>query len=490
MNMEDEVRELIDCHGEGDYLDFKEYDYHKENKEELVKDILAFSNSHSTRNKYIIIGATEENNVCTGLKEIDKTKIRDEAEFQQIINTYIYENLIVNYKVLNIDGTDILVIQIPAENNSNRPFMVKKQIGKLKENEVYIRKSSSTGLATKKDLEYMFRDNKNSKLIVQSYLNGNISNKIQLSTLNTIIEQYKNKKLEKLKQLVSHINQLKGESFSFSSGLSFLVSDEIVKLEEEKEKLIKKGLNKLELTYDDSIFEFKNVRWKTTFNGGGLSPISKVLYGDNSEIERYWALKELDTYILEYLSINSYFENLPQIYTSNLLISNIGNYFDEDIELKLIIDKDSFFQIDNLVIDDNSLIKYLGNMYHDLRKDIIDCPVISNIDEYEYPILPTHNVPTPHIPSYIGSMYSYEPTYSDKLEEKSEDFKSDIESLFADSIYEENDKIILKTNFRKIMQNRSMFLESKLLFKNNNLSIQYEIRSKNNPKIIIGTIEN
>ena len=163
---------------------------------------------------------------------------------------------------------------------------------------------------------------------------------------------------------------------------------------------------------------------------------------------------------------------------------------DEDIELKLIIDKDSFFQIDNLVIDDNSLIKYLGNMYYDLRKDIIDCPVISNIDEYEYPILPTHNVPTPHIPSYIGSMYSYEPTYLDKLEEKSEDFKSDIESLFADSIYEENDKIILKTNFRKIMQNRSMFLESKLLFKNNNLSIQYEIRSKNNPKIIIGTIEN
>ena len=142
MNMEDEVRELIDCHGEGDYLDFKEYDYHKENKEELVKDILAFSNSHSTRNKYIIIGATEENNVCTGLKEIDKTKIRDEAEFQQIINTYIYENLIVNYKVLNIDGTDILVIQIPAENNSNRPFMVKKQIGKLKENDFEIRNSA------------------------------------------------------------------------------------------------------------------------------------------------------------------------------------------------------------------------------------------------------------------------------------------------------------------------------------------------------------
>ena len=139
MEFEDEVKEMIDCHQEGDYLDFKEYDYQKDHKEELVKDILALANSHSIRNKYIIIGAVEENNACTKLREIDTKQIRDEAEFQQIINTYIYENLIVNYRILNIDGKNILVIQIPVINNSNRPFMVKKQIGKLKENEIYIK---------------------------------------------------------------------------------------------------------------------------------------------------------------------------------------------------------------------------------------------------------------------------------------------------------------------------------------------------------------
>ena len=121
MEFEDEVKEMIDCHQESDYLDFKEYDYQKDHKEELVKDVLALANSHSIRNKYIIIGAVEENNVCTDLREIDTKQIRDEAEFQQIVNTYIYENLIVNYKVLNIDGKNILVIQIPVINNSNRP---------------------------------------------------------------------------------------------------------------------------------------------------------------------------------------------------------------------------------------------------------------------------------------------------------------------------------------------------------------------------------
>lgn len=196
MEFEDEVKEMIDCHQEGDYLDFKEYDYQKDHKEELVKDILALANSHSIRNKYIIIGAVEENNACTKLREIDTKQIRDEAEFQQIINTYIYENLIVNYRILNIDGKNILVIQIPVINNSNRPFMVKKQIGKLKENEIYIRKGSTTSIANKKDLEYMFKENKNSKLVVQSYSDGNLFDKIQLSEVNSIIEKYKEKNLK------------------------------------------------------------------------------------------------------------------------------------------------------------------------------------------------------------------------------------------------------------------------------------------------------
>ena len=115
MEFEDEVKEMIDCHQEGDYLDFKEYDYQKDHKEELVKDILALANSHSIRNKYIIIGAVEENNACTKLREIDTKQIRDEAEFQQIINTYIYENLIVNYRILNIDGSSIMgYLKIPC----------------------------------------------------------------------------------------------------------------------------------------------------------------------------------------------------------------------------------------------------------------------------------------------------------------------------------------------------------------------------------------
>ena len=366
--------------------------------------------------------------------------------------------------------------------------MVKKQIGKLKENEIYIRKGSTTSIANKKDLEYMFKENKNSKLVVQSYSDGNLFDKIQLSEVNSIIEKYKEKKFEKLKQLVNDINQLKGKEFPFGVGVSFLISDEVVKIDDEKESFIKEELKDLNLEYEDSIFEFKNIRWQTTFNGGGLSPISKTLYGDKNEIDRYWKLKELDSYILEYLAINYYCKGLPKIYNTNLVLSNIGNYLDEDIELKLIIDKDVFIGKDTLIVKDD-VIKYLGNMYNDLKEDLIECPRVSSIDEYYYPAIATANVTPPHIPSYIGAMYSSKQTYLDELKEKADDFKYDIENIFEDSIYEENDKIIIKTDFKKIMQNKSMFLEAKLLFKSNKIKIDYEIRSKNSSKIIKGIIE-
>ena len=270
--------------------------------------------------------------------------------------------------------------------------------------------------------------------------------------------------------------------------MSFLISDEVVKIDDEKESFIKEELKDLNLEYEDSIFEFKNIRWKTTFNSGGFSPISQTLYGDKDEIDRYWKLKELDSYILEYLAINYYFKGLPPIYNTNLVLSNVGNYFDEDIELKLIIDKDVFVGNDTLIVKDE-VIKYLGNMYNDLKEDLIECPRVSNIDEYYYPAIATANVTQPHISSYIGAMYSSKQTYLDELREKADDFKYDIEGIFENSIYEENNKIIIKTDFKKLMHNKSMFLESKLLFKSDKIKIDYEIRSKNSSKAITGVIE-
>ena len=50
-----------------------------------------------------------------------------------------------------------------------------------------------------------------------------------------------------------------------------------------------------------------------------------------------------------------------------------------------------------------------------------------------------------------------------KLNERAEYFKVDIDNIFVDSIYEENDKILIKVDFKKIMQNKSMFFRGKVI---------------------------
>lgn len=479
MEFDDEVKEMIDCYQECDYLDFKEYDYQPSYKSELIKDILALANSHSIRNKYIIIGIAEENNVCKEIRGVDIGHIRDEAEFQQIINTYIYENLIVNYKLMKMNDKDILVIQIPASNNANRPFMVKKQIDRLKENEIYIRRGSTTGLASKKDLEYMMENKKSSNLVLKSYQNGELSDKILLSEVNVKIEEYCDEKYEKLKEKVNNIMKLKAENTVSPSYEVIFANSKRVEFDFDKKRNIKNELDNLEIIYNDSIFEFSNIRWKMGI--GGTEIVGRKIYGDEKEIERYLMLDELESYILEYKAIRDYAKELSKIYNTNLVLSNIGNLVDEDIEVKLIINKNVLINREDLMLNKSDVI-YLGNMYNDLKDELIDCPRVSSIDRY-------CSSTELQADSYVNSIDIREKTYFDKMMERADEFKNNIENLCIESVYEENDKNIIKLNFKKIMHNKSMFFKFKLLFKSDKIKINYEIRSKNSPNVINGCIE-
>ena len=77
-----------------------------------------------------------------------------------------------------------------------------------------------------------------------------------------------------------------------------------------------------------------------------------------------------------------------------------------------------------------------------------------------------------------------------KLKDNFEDAKIDLEDIYDFEKYEEEDFIVLKFSFPKLMQNSSIFLKSKLLFNSDTITIKYEIKSKNNKDIIVGKISN
>lgn len=479
--MKEEVQELMDCHAEGDYLDFKEENYSKENKEELVKDLIAFANSHSLRDRFILIGAKEKNNLFDGFSDFDTTLI-DESKIQQISTSNIKDDLVIKTELIDFNGHSIFAIKIPFSNSSNRPYMAKKQLGRIKENEMFIRRGSSTIAPTKSDLELMLKQNKCSKLVVKSYSNK-IEEKITLYSLNGKIRDYRDEMYKYLVDQSKKVTQLKSKSFNFNNE-DFLVSKDKIEFDEKSKKHLKSWFSHIGIEYSEEMFDFNNIRWKTSFGCGGISGIGKVLYGDKNEKERYRLLIDLEDLVLEYAVINNYTEKLPSVYCTSLLISNDGTYLDEDIELKLIIKKEDYIDYKQLLLEDYD-VDYLGNLYKSIEKEF-ECPIISMVDQYSYFSIETPNVSPVKYPFLYGR--TYEPSYLDKVKDSMSDVVSKLEDLYNFEKYDEGDFIVLKYKFSKVMQNSNTFVQSKLLFNKENISISYEIKSKNNKDIIYGTI--
>lgn len=153
-----ELRAVIDqllYEEEGDTLDFKSEQYPfsgatDEEKSELLKDILAFANAWRRADAYILIGAKE---VKGGRSEIvGLSEHIDDARLQQFVNSKTQRPITFSYKALAYDGHQIGVIHIPVQ---RRPFYLNKDFGRLKQDTVYIRRSSSTAIASIDEISLM-----------------------------------------------------------------------------------------------------------------------------------------------------------------------------------------------------------------------------------------------------------------------------------------------------------------------------------------------
>ena len=133
---------------EGDTLDFKSEQYRfsgasDDEKSELLKDILAFANAWRRADAYILIGTKE---VKGGRSEvIGLAEHLDDAHLQQFVNSKTQRPITFSYKALEYEGRQIGVIHIPVQ---RRPYYLSKDFGRLKRDQVYIRRSSSTDIAS------------------------------------------------------------------------------------------------------------------------------------------------------------------------------------------------------------------------------------------------------------------------------------------------------------------------------------------------------
>ena len=137
-------------------LDFKRDQYPLENankyqKSELIKDVLAFANSWRRADAYILIGVDEVKGGRSIPVGVDCHL--DDASLQQLVNSKTNRPVDFSYVAgTTEENVSIGIIHIPVQ---DRPFFLTGDYGKLKENVVYIRRSSSTDEANPEEIKRM-----------------------------------------------------------------------------------------------------------------------------------------------------------------------------------------------------------------------------------------------------------------------------------------------------------------------------------------------
>lgn len=124
--LEDIIRELVELKYEGEYWDYKQ-EWHKDN-EELIKDILAFSNTYHSKDCYIIIGVADNGDIFGFTEESNRKR---QADLIDMINSCNFSGdkkpkISVKTIILNEKEIDVLIVY----DTEDTPISIKKRNGK------------------------------------------------------------------------------------------------------------------------------------------------------------------------------------------------------------------------------------------------------------------------------------------------------------------------------------------------------------------------
>ena len=131
---------------EGNTLDFKKEQYlfskvTEEEKSELLKDILGFANAWRRATAYILIGVEDVQGGRGKIIGISPNNHLQDHALQQFVNNLTNHPVRFHYEAFSFEGERIGIISIEEQ---IRPIYLKRDYGKLKKNEVYVRRGSST----------------------------------------------------------------------------------------------------------------------------------------------------------------------------------------------------------------------------------------------------------------------------------------------------------------------------------------------------------
>lgn len=201
-------------------------------------------------------------------------------------------------------------------------------------------------------------------------------------------------------------------------------------------------------------------------------------YGSESEKEKNKLLEDLLFKLQDYKQVIEFLGNIDSMPCVSLQIENKGNTFDEDIDVKLFVEKDCFADINNIPKPGLFFLEEAVELK--VPKALFCGHHHADIEDYSnYPIVP-------YIPQTFSNPFK---SRSEEMEEKQEEYQEMLENVFCYDLRENEKDDILFFKIPYLKQNTKMFFPSYLFFTKKPKNLRYEIRSKYSPEVYKGTLE-
>jgi hypothetical protein len=219
--------DLIKYENENISLDFKAIQYKKSQHEDLIKDIMSMANADVENDRYIIIGVNHKSSGNREILNIKKGDFIDSAIYQQIIRENIEPDIKLDYFPCKHEGKLLGILKI--SNCFDQPYMMKKDFGKFKKGDCFIRKGTHVSRMMRRDLDaisekkikkYKF-DGK-----IQLSFSGYSSNQEIELMVTSDIKLPSQRAAEKIKKIIKEKKQLakmKTQSTAFTGAYSAIL---------------------------------------------------------------------------------------------------------------------------------------------------------------------------------------------------------------------------------------------------------------------------
>ena len=312
-------------------------------------------------------------------------------------------------------------------------------------------------------------------LLESKFLNENYKKIIDhIEELNkTVISEVPTKVDNNTKKLTLSLNEEDNVNF-----LSKIADD--VTISDDFKKLINDFAIKEEIKLHEKFWCLGNLKKNKLQMATPFGKSATSYIGTDEERNRFSLLKKLYWEIVSFNEYTEYFTFMDNIEYIELMVSNIGKSYDEDIDIKLIVPKGCLLKHDDLLYPGENIIEKVQEIK--IEEILFEISETDSVCAYDYPQQPSFRSEEIN----VSPLLTYTRTFS--YEDQKEYYKDSLNDIFIYRYFDKPESDILRFDIEYLKHNTSMAFPSKLLFKNVPSTIEYEITSKFTPDMVKGKI--